>query len=51
MTVTPMTPILLTNWGIVKKPEKQNKEANKTKLEGISETIKKNVTYTQGRRK
>ena len=48
MRVTPMTPILLTNWGMVKKPEKWNhEEANSKKLEGISEPIKQNIVNKQ----
>ena len=48
MRVTPMTPILLTNCGMVKKPEKwSQEEANSIKLEGIYETNKQNIVYKQ----
>lgn len=47
MRVTPMTPILLTNCGMVKKPEKWSQEANSIKLEGIYETNKQNIVQTR----
>lgn len=48
MTVTPMTPILLTNCGMVKKPEKwSQEEAKSIRLEGIYETIKQIIVYKQ----